>query len=403
MRCSPNRSCPDDPRSTRSTLIFRACACAAIAAVSVALFVFVEEARTEPDARFVGPKVVLVRMARCCPDSACREAEAMLADELDATALEVEQIDGDVGDTGGGGDRLAVRLEGRRGAVLRLFRDPASRGCAMEIWAQGGGSGESTYRRKPLPEPGDPDADVNAAIEATEAVFAGLLELKLISEEMLRRGPAAPVEPETAVDAGPEIDAGAQTVDAPADAKPDPNAAPPPPARDRRLGLGLGAGVIWSPGGVGPMGAVKLTFDARFVPWLTVRADGWVTVLGKDLKAPDAQATFDAATFRLTAFWEFVRRGPLRPALGICGGGLVVWTTGVGAVEYVGGQETALAGYLGGAGRLGIVIGRWFRLEVGAAVGAVMPEVRVRFAGESVASFGMPMIEAFAQVELSFF
>lgn len=327
----------------------------------------------------------------------------MLADELDATALELETADGDPGDEGGEGERLAGRLEGRRGAALRVFRGGDSPGCSLEMWAQGSGASEATYRKIRLPDATDRESATNVAIEAAEAVFAGLLELKLVSEETLRRSAAGPVPIEGGEDAGPADDAGSDAAGAPPGAAPAGAPEPPDPPRDRRLGLGLGAGVVWSPGGVGPRGAVRLAFDGRFVPWLTLRADAWVTVLGVDLEARDARATFDAATFRLGAFYELVRRGPLRPALGIAAGGVVVWTAGVGAAEYVGDQETALAGYLGGAGRLGVVVGRWFRLEVGAAVGAVMPEVRVRFAGERVAAFGMPMIEAFAQVELSFF
>jgi hypothetical protein len=403
LRCSPNRSCPDDRCASRRTLLLRICTAAVVAATSAALLVSVRAARGLPEPHPAGPKVVLVRMARCCPELACHEAEAMLADELDATALEVELVEGEAADAGGGGDRLAVRLEGRRGAALRLFRDPVGGGCAMEIWAQGDGSGERTYRRKPLPEPADPDADLNAAIEAAEAVFAGLLELKLISEEMLHRVPMAMAAPEAESGDGAEADAGAEDAGAAPPATPQPNGGAAPPERDRRLGAGLGAGVIWSPGGVGPRGAVRLAFDARFVPWLTLRADVWVSVLGADVTATDARASFDAAMFRIDALYEFVRKGMLRPALGISGGGVVVWTAGVGAGEYVGSRESATAGYAGGAGRLAIVLSRWFRLEVGASVGAVMPEVRVRFAGEDVARFGRPLVDAFAQVELSFY
>jgi hypothetical protein len=397
---SPKRSCPDSRWSSRRTFLFGICA---FAAVAVAVFAPLGDAHGQPDPRFVGPKVVLVRMSRCCPEAACAETEVMLADELDATALEFEIAEGDDAEPGGGGERLAARLGGRRGAALRVFREPEGPGCTMEMWVQGSGAAEAIYRKIRLSAPDDRDAAMNAALQSAEAVFAGLLELKLVTEETLRRGAVPKVVPETGEDAGP--DAGAWIEDAgttPA-VRPEAIAVSPPPQRDRRLGLGLGTGVVWSPGGVGPRGAVRLAFDARFVPWLTVRADAWVTVLGTDLKAANAQATFDAATFRLTAFYEFVRHGPLRPALGICGGGVVVWSTGVGAVRYVGDQETALAGYLGGTGRLAVVLGRWFRVEIGAAVGAVMPEVRVRFAGDSVARFGRPLVDAFAQVELSFF
>jgi hypothetical protein len=366
--------------------------------IAAALVVAAGGASGGGEPRAEGPTVVLVRMTRCCPELACRGAEDALAAELGATSLAFEPVDGDADDAADGGERLAGRLGEKRGAAIRLFREPGKPGCAMEVWAQGGGAGERTYRRKPLPDTGDPDAEMNAAIAAAEAVFAGLLELRLITEEALRRGPPPAAPEPDAADAGPEPDAGADEAAAPAGA-----VAAPPAAPDRRLGLGLGAGIVWSPGGVGPRGAVRLAFDARFVPWLTVRVDGWVTVIGEDVTVPEARATFDAATFRLTAFYEFIRRGVLRPALGITGAGIAVWTNGVGAVEYVGDRETALAGYLGGSGRLAIVLSRWFRLEIGAAVGAVMPEVHVRFAGESVARFGRPLVEAFAQLELSFY
>jgi hypothetical protein len=402
---SPNRSCLDSRWSSRRTFLSGLCACAIFAFVSIAVFAPFGDAQGQgqADARFIGPKVVLVRMAACCPDLACPEAEAMLADELDATALETEFVNGGAAESGGGGERLAVRLGGRRGAALRVFRDAEKPGCTMEMWAQGSGASEAIYRKIRLPDSGDRDAAMNAAIESAEAVFAGLLELKLVSEEMLRRGKGEPAESEPEVDAGADADAGTDDAGVPPAANPgEPGVASPPP-RDRRLGIGLGMGVVWSPGGVGARGAVRLAFDARFVPWLTLRADAWVTVLGEDLEARGARATFDAATFRLSAFYEFVRRGPVRPALGICGGGIVVWTEGAGAAEYVGGQETALAGYAGGTGRFAVVLGKWIRVELGAAVGAVMPEVRVRFAGRDVAQFGRPMVDAFAQVELSFF
>ena len=400
MLYTPNRSCPVNRRSNRRTYLSGICACAVVAIAAAAVFAPARDARGQPDAHFVGPKVVLVRMAACCPELACEAAEAMLADELDATALDLEIADGAPEDSGGGSERLAARLGGRRGAALRVFRDAAGSGCALEMWAQGSGASEATYRKIRLPASGDRDAAMNAAIESVEAVFAGLLELRLISEEMLRRGKVAP-EPEE-IDARVE-DAGVEDAGAPPAEGPEPPTAPAPAPRDRRLEVDIGAGVVWSPGGVGPRGAVRLAFGARLVPWLTLRADAWLTVLGADLEASDARATFDAATFRLSAFYEFVRRGPLRPALGICGGGIVVWTEGIGAAEYVGGHETALAGYAGGTARLALLLGKWFRIELGAAVGAVMPEVRVRFAGRSVAEFGRPVIDAFAQVGIGFF
>jgi hypothetical protein len=400
---SPNRSCPDSRGSSRRTFLSGICAFAIFAVAAIAILAPFGDAQGQADTRFLGPKVILVRMAACCPDLACPEAEAMLVDELDATALETEIVNGAAADSGGGGERLAVRLGRRRGAALRVFRDVERTGCAMEMWAQGSGASEAIYRKILLPASGDRDAAMNAAIESAEAVFAGLLELKLVSEEMLRSGKGTPAESEAEVDAGVEADAGADGTGATPAAKPDAGGAADPPPRDRRLGVGLGAGVVWSPGGVGARGAVRFAFDARFVSWLTLRADAWVTVLGADLEARGAHATFDAATFRLSAFYEFVRRGPVRPALGICGGGIVVWTEGAGVAEYVGGKESAFAGYAGGTGRLAVALGTWFRVEIGAAIGAVMPEVRVRFAGADVARFGRPMVDAFAQIELSFF
>jgi hypothetical protein len=328
----------------------------------------------------------------------------MLEDELGATALDFTAVDGGPDGAAGGAQRLEQRLEGRRGAAFRVFFDPASGTCAMELWAQGSGPGQTAHRTIGLPAPGDPDAALNGSIEAAEAVFAGLLELNLIAEEELRRARHLEEDREAA-DAGtpPAAEGGDVGATAAAQELPDAGAEPAAEPEDRKLGLGLGLGVVWSPGDVPPRGAIRVAFDARFVPWLALRLDAWFTVIGEDLKGANAQATFDAATFRLNAFYEIVRRGPVRPALGICGGGVAVWTTGVGAGEYVGDQETAVAGYVGGTGRVGFVFNRWVRAEIGAAVGALMPEVHVRFAGESVAAFGRPLVEAFAQVELSFY
>ena len=182
-----------------------------------------------------------------------------------------------------------------------------------------------------------------------------------------------------------------------AGASPSPN-----PEHLARLGLGVGLCFVWSPGGVGPMGGVRLSFDVRPTAWLTLRTDGWITVLARDLEQVGANASFHAAAFRLTGFYELMRRGVVRPAIGVGGGGIVVWARGVGSGDYDGAWETAIAGYAGGAARVAFVIGEWFRAELGAAAGAVMPEVNVRFGGDSVATFGRPAIDAFAEAELSF-
>lgn len=370
-------------------------------ALAAAALCLARGAGGDPDPAIDTPKVVLVRMATCCAETACAGVEALLVEELSSTALDFDAVDGPPG----GASPLDGSLGARRGVALRVSRAPGGGACVLGLWARGRGEGETARREIPLAAQGGPDGEVNAAIEAAEAVYAVLLEMKLVAAEALRRGwepPPAPVpEPPPA---GPEEAADAGAAPEPsAVARVEPEPLPNEPAQaGGRFGVGAGAALVWSPGGVDPMGAVRLSFDGRPLAWLTLRADAWITVAGRDIERSYAKATFDAAAFRLAGLYEFVRRGWFRPALGIAAGGLVVWTNGTGADGYAGGRETALAGYAGGAGRLGFVLTRWLRAEIGLAAGAVMPEARVVFAGETVAGFGRPALDAFAQLELSF-
>jgi hypothetical protein len=404
LRRLPNRSSLVDPGLGGPPRRRFLHAAAIVAFATSAAIVLPEGARCDPVRRAGSTKVVLVRMGTCCAAAACSDIEDLIADELGSTALDFNVIDGGAGDAKGGWTLLAAQLGGDCGVAFRVRKSEGGAACKMELWAQGGGPDETVHRTSQLPALDEPDADVNSAIASAEAVFAVLLEMRLVSEEALRRPPATPAPGEESA-APANAPLAAPVPAAAAETRVEPERAPALPAAkagDKLLGLGVGACLVWSPGGVSPMGGVRLGFDVRPLSWLTLRADSWITVVGRDLEEVDATATFNAAALRLAAFYEFVRSGVVRPALGVAGGGFVVWTSGSGSGAYEGGWGAGLAGYAGGEGRVAFLIGDWFRAELGAAVGAVLPEVRVRFDGESVATFGRPAIDAFAQIELSF-
>jgi hypothetical protein len=407
----PKRSSPADIEHRRETPRFVCATPFAALLVAAAAVLPCRSAHCDPGARAGNPKVVLVRMASCCGDSACPNIEALLHDELESTALDFLTVEGTPSDLDGSADRLVERLGENRGVALRLSRAQDGAACEMELWVQGKNADQTAHKTIRLSAASAPDAAVNAAIESAEAVFAALLEMKLIAEDALRHPSVAsiPVEPVPRVGATDAI-------------KKNPSAAPPEtsaavadkrdekmgerpaplPPRDKRLGIGVGAALIWSPGGIGPMGAIRLSFDTRPTAWLSLRADAWLTVIGRDIERGSTAATFDAAVFRLVAFFEFLHRGWARPAMGICGGGAVTWSKGVAGGGESKEWEVGLAGYAGGAGRFAAIIGEWFRAEIGLAVGAVLPEVAVRFSGDDIAAFGLPVLDAYAQIEVSF-
>ncbi len=88
--------------------------------------------------------------------------------------------------------------------------------------------------------------------------------------------------------------------------------------------------------------------------------------------------------------------------LGLGGGMAFSWTRGLGSEALVSQSDRTQVGYVGASGRVGVVLTRTVWLVLCSRIGFVVPEVKVNFAGESVARWGRPLIEGFLNMEAKF-
>ena len=148
------------------------------------------------------------------------------------------------------------------------------------------------------------------------------------------------------------------------------------------------------------MGALQLALRWEPVEALAVELDGAYSVLGQRIEDDGAEASFDLVIVRAWAFYEIVREGTWRPSVGAGAGILVPVSVGVNLGTSIARADETLVGYAGAAAQLGVHLNALFRIRLGVRFGMALPEVKVVFGSEQVASFGMPMFEGFLSVEV---
>jgi hypothetical protein len=341
-------------------------------------FVASQEPRADDE---LPPIVLLMSLEECCPDEAWPEVEKAVAAELEALRLRVHLVNGE--DSRARGDELdRVALEHGAACAIRIARATGDDPSGVEIWIADRATDKTTMRRIEVEEKDGGSGVAIAALRTVEALRASLLELRITRSAPAELTPApelVEIADEVKVDSGEER-----------------------PAKPHRFGLALGFGPSGSPGGVGVIGSVVAVAGWHAIEHLSIEIDGALSAAGEDIEQSGARSTFDYATVRAWASWDIRGRGVLRPMLALGGGPLFSWTEGQDTEGFAGSTELATVAYLGGAAQLGIAVARSFWLRLGARVGALLPEVRVEFAGDEVASFGQPLVEGFALVEVRF-
>ncbi|MBI5542451.1 MAG: hypothetical protein HY901_01070 [Deltaproteobacteria bacterium] len=325
-------------------------------------------------------RVVIVGMARCCPDHAWPEAEAAARSELTAMGLAVETIPGVA--RGERERRLELEIvahERSAACVLRLERQVD--GAAMELRVGDRHSGRTLLRQLELPadlqgrstsaEP-DPRAASILGLKIAEALRASLAELELhgIDEDAL---PRAPEEP-----------------------KGVPTGAAPYP-----LLLHLGAAVPGGPGSLGALVAAQAGVRWEAARHLSLDLDGIASLWARSVNRRGEEFSIGLAALRLWTLWELGTLGRLQPALGVGIGGVLPWATGVTSPTTLGHTSFSLVAYLGTSAQLALDLSTRVRLRLDVRAGALVPEVRIQLSdGAETARIGRPMLEGLLTLEL---
>jgi hypothetical protein len=265
------------------------------------------------------------------------------------------------------------------------------------VWISDRLTGKTTFRRVPVEDRDDRELAEIVALRLVEALRAGLLEIEVgalggtsARQKAVVAGPVV-VAPQPKPQATPPAQAGKAC----APAKEEERAAP-------RFGVGLGAEAAGSPGGIGALGALDLILAWHPLGHLSVAIDLFSTVIGKNLSKDGGSASVGLGALRGWLFWDMRDEGVVRPSIGAGGGAALSWAAGESSDAYTGKADTTIVGYLGGTLQLGLAFKPDVWFVAGARAGALLPEVRVSFAGSDEAGMGRPLVEGFLLVDVRF-
>ncbi|MBI5529283.1 MAG: hypothetical protein HY897_23405 [Deltaproteobacteria bacterium] len=334
--------------------------------------------RSNPTAQ----KVILVSTKSCCPAEAWVEAEKKIEAELGDVNFSVEVVNGGVSGVGAGRIELGI-LAGEKKAVcaLRIVKSADGRGGEADLWINNPVSGKTSHKRV-LPEGKDGDGDASIfALRVVEVLRAGLLDLKLLDDSLRKLGRQTEGE-----ENAPQP---LQTPKEPA------NAGGPGP-----LSVHFGAGAVGFPNDAGFLGTASIALRGTFIPALSVELGGTTSFPGKRVGTPAAGSTFSVTMVRAWAMWEMLQAGLLRPAIGAGGGIVVAKAEGADSVRFTGASDATSTGYLGVNAQCAVAAWEYVWFRVGAGYGRSVPEVLVRFGGAGAGTFGKPLLEGSAGVEV---
>lgn len=343
-----------------------------------------------------GVAVAIVSMQKHCGGESWPEAERKTKAELESVHFNVFVVNGRVMDEDARAEEIKMIAAYKDAAcAVRVVRTPGQGGGTVDVWVQDDRSGESVYWQLVADDLEGPDGASILALRIVELIRASLYALQKpdsAEAEMEIPPGAVKVLQNTA---GP-VEVQVEETVGPAAAGPLAN-----PSKGA-FGIRLGFSGIGSPGGTGGRGALDMALRWSFVPFLSVEAEGLFTVVGKDIRHLEAGATFNAALLRAWLIWEILHRGRVRFCAGAGAGGLFAWTQGYAPAEsYDVRSELGRAAFLGGSIQIAFVLSRYVWLRAGFAAGTTFPdEIKVRFSGEEVASFGRPLLEGALGVEV---
>jgi len=324
-----------------------------------------------------GAGIVIVSMKKCCPDEAWIEAETVTLEEFRALNFKVAVIDGIATGERERRIELGVLAEEKHAAcALRIVKPPEGTASGVDLWITDRVTGKTVFKNITIEEEESSEPALVVALRVVELLRASLLEITVPD------APGGDVEPlPQMVEMVKEVTGAVEK--------------PPGP-----VGLRLGAEVIGAPGGAGARGAVAMAVRWSVFTHLSLELDGFISLFGKDIKEEGASASFYTAVARVWSLWEIRGRGLFRPSIGAGGGLLIPWAKGSGSAYYEVRTDRGAVGYVGATAQLALALTRSFWLRFGVNAGASLPEVRMLFAGKEVASFGMPLIEGFFNLEV---
>jgi hypothetical protein len=311
--------------------------------------------------------IVLLTMEACCSTEAWPEAEQRAAAELRALELRV------IIEPSRARDDRARRLESREraahhqaAAVLRILHVGALQGGEAEIWLVDRLSNKMVQRSLRV-DRRQPDASSVVGLRVVELLRASLLELNLPD----RPTPSVPPRLRIATRA----------------------------AREPAIGVRLALGALGSPGGASAEASVGLALRWSPRPYLSIELESDLGLFGA-VEHSSGRATFGVASVRGWVLWEIWRRGRLRPAIGVGGGALIAWSSGLDSPLYNARGDTTVTAQLDGTAQTGIVLTQHLWLRLGLTVGLAVPQIAVRYPDQIAATFGRPLLAGWVGLEV---
>jgi hypothetical protein len=334
------------------------------------------------------PRVVIVSMVKCCPDSAWPEAEAKVAFELSALGARVERTDGASAAGHAHGNQLARVLDDQDvAAALRIVRTDKGSATADLLYRDAKTKKAVSKRVTFSPAPGAEAVPV-AALKIVELLTAGVAELSLRPADTPSPPPPAepaPAPPEASAPVGP---AGTGRL----------------PETDRKdVSLRAGAGAVLAPGNVTFLPAGFLAAEVAVAPRWSVEGEASLSLPGRTVPYGDARADFFEGTLRGWALWEAARFGSFTGTVGAGAGVVFVDVAGHSATTQKGVEDLVVTGYAGATSRLGLPLTDAVEIGICLNVGATIPRVKVRYSLEDSPFFGWPFVETAIGMKLAVF
>lgn len=332
------------------------------------------------------PKVVIVSLAACCKDEAWVEAESLVKTELSTLDIEVDIFDGSAVTENDLKDEL-MSISEERDAIgaLRIMRSSSGDGEGINVWIFNRSTGKAITREIPVDKENEYAALI-AALQVVELFRASLFE---------------------ANGEGGGQEGGSSNTSSINDNKQDTEKKPKPSGNTsgrwkQTVGVRIGMEALGSPGSVGALGAINMGIRWNFLPYLAVELDGLVTLLGEDIKHEYASASFDIALVRAWLLWRLYNKSIFRSCMGVGTGVIIAWSEGSAPEGYITRAERQEAAYIGGTLQVALVPYRYIWIRLGFTAGTTLPRINVKFWGESIATFGMPLLEGFLNLEFRF-
>ncbi len=334
-------------------------------------------ARAQTSAGSSAPSASAARGSVVLLDTPMRSVlDGRIAAELEALGFAVQRRPRPPGAL----DRAGLeRVAREAGAFASLAVEPLAGGA--EVWLADRATGKTALREVVLATDGD------LAVRVVELLRASLLEL---GSALPPRGEVPP--PPAAVDMAARDRAMAPAPAAP----PEPGPLSSPPLRSSgsldKGTLFVGGALSLSPGGLSPLPHVRVGGGLRLAERLGFELDLVIPTLPAEVSRPEGGAsvlpTWCTAGLTVSLTGE---QSPFRVRAGLGAGLEWVHVSARPLPPFVGSDADFFAGVL--QARLGFAYAftSLLRARLDLDLGFATPELGVRFAGERVASFGLPL------------